>query len=128
MGSGLLTLTGKYRQIELLPEPSSMQSRFPGMLNLAPGPGNEWTEEEHAHISRLKRLCGQVPYWELDCKQTEAGDPWCIIYDHDHHRVVLHIARIDRRYLVVWPLQQRSETRATMAAAIDLILAEMAPT
>ena len=38
----------------------------------------------------------------------------------------IDIARIDRRYVVVWPLQHRSETRATMAAVFNLALAEMA--
>ena len=96
------------------------------MLNLAPGPGNYWTEEEHAHISRLEALCRDVGHWELECKHTDVCDPWCVIYDKYQHKVVLHVARIDRRYIVVWPLQQRSVSRATMAAAVDLVLAEMA--
>ena len=41
--------------------------------------------------------------WSLDCDHTDAGDPWCVIYDQQHHRIVLHIARIERRYVVVWP-------------------------
>ncbi len=83
------------RRVESLVGTDDYSAGFLRMLNLAPGPGNDWTEEEHAHIRRLGKVCHDVGQWELECKHTDAGDPWCIIYDQDQHGVVLHIARID---------------------------------
>jgi hypothetical protein len=61
----------------------------------------------------------------MECSHTDAGDPWCVIYDQHEHRIVLHIARIDRRYVIVSPILQRSVTKATMTAAVDLAVSEM---
>ena len=68
---------------------------------MAPSPGKEWTDDERSHIGRLETLCRSIDHWEMDCGFTDACDPWCVIYDRDEHRIVLHIARIDRRYVVV---------------------------
>jgi hypothetical protein len=57
----------------------------------------------------------------LECSQTDAGDPWCIIYDQQQG-IILHIARMDRQYVVVCPREQRSEKTSIMAVAIDLAL------
>jgi hypothetical protein len=48
------------------------------------------------------------------------GDPWCIIYDQHQQSIILHIARIDRQYVVVWPREQRSTKSTIMAVAIDI--------
>jgi len=50
------------------------------------------------------------------------GDPWCVVYDREHHRIILHIARIESQYVVVWPREQRSAKTAIMALAIDMAL------
>jgi hypothetical protein len=39
-----------------------------------------------------------------------------------HHRIILHIARIERQYVVVWPREQRSAKTAIMALAVDMAL------
>jgi hypothetical protein len=84
---------------------------------------SEWTDEERAEIERI-RAAYDGPECELECSHTDEGDPWCIIYDRNDHSVILHLARIDRRYFVVWPEQLRSVELATMKAAVDLIIAE----
>jgi hypothetical protein len=90
------------------------------MSSLAPPSGTNWTDQETAQIHRLRAACdGQ---FELECSKTDAGDPWCVLYDQDH-RVVLHLARIDRRYVIVWPLEHRSIKTATLEAAIDMVRA-----
>ena len=61
----------------------------------------------------------------MECKFTDAGDPWCVIYDRHEHRIMLHIARIDRRYVAVWPSREHSVNTATMKAAVDIALAEL---
>lgn len=42
------------------------------------------------------KRCVLRGHWTLECDHTHSGDPWCIIYDQQHHRIVLHIARIER--------------------------------
>jgi hypothetical protein len=58
----------------------------------------------------------------LECSQTDIGDPWCIVYDQEQHRIILHITRIEGQYVVVWPREQRSAKTAIMALAIDMAL------
>ncbi len=95
------------------------------MDQLPPGKGQDWTDAERAEIRRLEQVCRDAAHWELECSHTDAGDPWCVIYDRHSHRIVLHIARIDRRYVVVSSTQGRSGSKATMAAAVELALSEM---
>jgi hypothetical protein len=95
------------------------------MAGMAPSPGTDSTEDERAHIERLETLCRCTERWEMECSFTDAGDQWCVIYDLQEHRIVQHIARIDRRYVVVWPPRQRSVNMATMEAAVDKALAEL---
>jgi hypothetical protein len=44
------------------------------------------------------------------------------IYDQQDHRIVLHIARIERRYVVVWPRAGRSAETSSMTAAVEMAL------
>jgi hypothetical protein len=53
---------------------------------------------------------------------ADIGDPWCIVYDQEQHRIILHITRIEGQYVVVWPREQRSAKTAIMALAIDMAL------
>jgi hypothetical protein len=96
------------------------------MVALAPSPGTDWSDDERLQIARLEAHCRTRDYWELECRHTDAGDPWCIVYDRHEHRIVLHIARIERRYVVVWPAVGRSEARATIEGAVEIALAQLA--
>ena len=51
------------------------------MAMLPPLPGGDWSEGECAHIDRLRTACKNTEHWELESSRTDAGDPWCIIYD-----------------------------------------------
>jgi hypothetical protein len=97
------------------------------MAKMTPLPGVDWSEHEREQVNRLEALCKNAPHLELECSRTDAGDPWCVIYDREQHRTVLHIARIDRRYLIVWPDQQKSVRTATIAKAVDIAVAEIGP-
>ena len=97
------------------------------MAMLHPLPGGDWSEGGCAHIDRLRTACKNTEHWELESSCTDAGDPWWIIYDRHQDRIVLHFARIDRRYVIVWPQLSRSASRTTIAAAVDLALAEHVP-
>ena len=92
------------------------------MKAIPPRSGSDWTDNERAEIRRLEQLCDASQDWSLECSHTDAGDPWCIIYDQQQEGIILHIARIDRQYVVVWPREQRSEKSAIMAVAIDIAL------
>ena len=85
-------------------------------------PGKDWTDNERAEIRRLEKVCDASEHWTVECTQTDVGDPWCIVYDHQHHRIILHIARIEGQYVVVWPREQRSAKTTIMALAIDMAL------
>jgi hypothetical protein len=93
------------------------------MSSLAPPAGSSWTTQELAQTERLSAAC--KGHLELECGHTDVGDPWCIVYDKQHHRVVLHLARIDRRYVIVWPLEQRSMETARLKAALDMVRATL---
>jgi hypothetical protein len=92
------------------------------VMAIPPRPGSDWTDGEKAEIRQLEQLCHASEDWSLECSHTDAGDPWCIIYDQHQQGIILHIARIDRRYVLVWPREQRSEKTAIMAVAVDLAL------
>ena len=91
-------------------------------MTIPPRPGSDWTDDEWAEIGRLEKVCNASKYWLLECSYTDAGDRWCIIYDLDQQSIILHIARIDRQYVVVWPREHRFTRTAIMAVAIDIAL------
>jgi hypothetical protein len=96
------------------------------MSLLAPSAGREWTEAELVEIRRLKGSCERHGHQKLTCDQTDAGDPWCVIYDRTSDNTLLHLARIDRRYVVVF-LRNKTATHwfSTIRAAVDLALLEV---
>jgi hypothetical protein len=89
-------------------------------MAIPPPSGSDWTDDERAEIRRLEQLCDASKNLSLECSRTDAGDPWCIIFDQQQEGIILHIARIDRQYLIVWAREQRSEKSAIMAVAIDI--------
>jgi hypothetical protein len=96
------------------------------MSKLAPS-GSDWNENEREHIGRLAAVCREAADWEMECNRSDAGDPWCIVYDRKRDRTVLHLARIDRRYLIVWPEGSKPVRMATIAKAVDTALTEIGP-
>ncbi|MGB7774943.1 MAG: hypothetical protein WBL43_24415, partial [Pseudolabrys sp.] len=68
-------------------------------LSVTPRRG-DWTHQELCEIERIRAECAPLPGFELECAHTDEGDPWCIVYDHERELVVLHIARIDSRYVM----------------------------
>ena len=55
-----------------------------------------WSEHERAEIGRLEAVCSETNHWSLDCDHTDAGDPWCVICDHQHHRIGRYALRGDK--------------------------------
>lgn len=87
------------------------------MHSLLPPKSKDWTDPEGAEIERIRKICNEFSNLELECNRTDEGDPWCIVYDKSVDQILLHIARIDRRYVVVDP--QKGVIRCTsMVAAV----------
>jgi hypothetical protein len=95
------------------------------MQEMAPVPGTDWSSDERAYIRQLEARCRSGGDLELEYSFTDAGDPCCVVYDRHEHRIVMHIARSDRRYVVMWPQRRRSVNTATMEAAVEIALAEL---
>jgi hypothetical protein len=87
--------------------------------------GHDWTANERAEIRRLEKFCEASDDWILECSHTDAGDPWCVVYDERHQRIVVHIARLERRLVVVMPRAQRVAYTTSMTAAVEMALNEL---
>ena len=84
-----------------------------------------WSIPERIQIERIRNLCEKCPQLEFDGGQTDEGDPWCIVYDRERKQIVLHIARIDRRYVIVRASRPKPLTVAVLSAAINAALDEL---
>jgi hypothetical protein len=87
------------------------------MSNVISLPRRDWTEAEDAEIARLARACGTR--FQLECSHTDEGDPWCVVRESRNSTIIVHIAKIDRRYVIVVPFEGRSQRPDTMGAAVD---------
>jgi hypothetical protein len=84
-----------------------------------------WSVPERIQIQRIRYLCEKSPQLEFDGGQTDEGDPWFIVYDCERKQVLLHIARIDRRYVIVRASRPKPLTVAVLSAAINAALNEL---
>ena len=82
----------------------------------------EWTDGEQREIERLQMKCDRARTWGLECSHTDEGDPWCIIHDIENETVLLHIARIQREYVIAFPVTGEVRKRRTMESAVNLAL------
>jgi hypothetical protein len=81
-----------------------------------------WSVPERIQIERIRYLCERCQRLEFDGGQTDEGDPWFIVYDREREQVVLHIARIDRRYVMARASRSKPLTVASLSAAVDAAL------
>jgi hypothetical protein len=84
-----------------------------------------WSIPERIQIERIRYVCDKCPQLELDGGQTDEGDPWVLVYDCDREQVVLHIARIERRYVMARASRSKPLTAASLSAAVDAALDEL---
>jgi hypothetical protein len=89
-------------------------------LSALPPTCGDWTASERKEIGRLT-VCTREFGLDLECGCTDAGDPWCVIYDL-HSEVIIHIARIARRFVIAWPPAAKSARVASLRVAVDLAL------
>ena len=84
----------------------------------------DWSPQELHEIDRVRALCDQRSGLELECSHTDEGDPWCIVYDQTRGRIILHVAKIDRCYVVVTP-PRKSVRATTMSQAVEIALKDL---
>ena len=84
-----------------------------------------WSVPERIQIERIRYLCEKCPQLEFDGGKTDEDDPWFLVYDRDREQVVLHIARIDRRYVMVRASRPKPLTVTSLSAAVDAALDEL---
>jgi hypothetical protein len=81
---------------------------------------------QSASRSSLFAICARdAPSWNLTAGQTDEGDPWCIVYDREREQVVLHIARINRRYVMARASRPKPITVAILSTAVDAALDDL---
>lgn len=95
------------------------------MLDLSPSSGQNWTNAERQELGRLDVACRAAGHWHLEFGRTDEGDPWVTVYDQQDQTVVVHVARIDRRYIAVGPDERRLTWTATLRAAINRAVVEI---
>ncbi len=73
------------------------------MLSWLPPDHEDWNDPEQREIERIRAACVDHPDLELEGSRTDEGDPWFIVYEPERERIILHLARIDRCYVLVLP-------------------------
>jgi hypothetical protein len=90
-------------------------------INFFPEASVDWTSNEKLELERL-RDAYPSPQFEMECDSTEDGDPWCVVSDPTLDRVIVHIARIERSYVVIFPERNLSKRVAQLRTAVDLVV------
>ena len=97
------------------------------MLSWVPRDHEDWNDPEQREIERIRAACVDHPDLELEGSRTDEGDPWFIVCAREpRERIILHLARIDRCYVLVLPCRSRLERVASMTQAVGIALREIA--
>jgi hypothetical protein len=91
-------------------------------LSLVAPDHGDWSDQEHREIDRIRAVCEKHEELVLEASRTDEGDPWCIVYDCRRDVAILHLARIDRRYVIAWPCRSRLQRTACIASAAEIAL------
>ena len=81
-----------------------------------------WSYLERCELDRVGAKCERYPQLELEGGHTDEGDPWCVVCNQEDEGVILHIARIDGRYVIIWPGEPRVQRTSSIAAAVAIAL------
>jgi hypothetical protein len=84
--------------------------------------GRGWTQLELCEIDRIRTACRECLQIELIAGDSDEGDPWCIVCSRGGERIILHIARIDRSYVIAWPCRSKLQRTTSITSAADLAL------
>ena len=81
-----------------------------------------WTQQGLRELDRIRAEC--TPHSSFDAVIDE-GEFWCIVWDREREFVVLHIARIDCRYVMARANHPKLFTAPSLSAAINAALDEL---
>ena len=59
----------------------------------------DWSNGEKCELVRLHQTF-PPPAFEIECGTSDHQDPWCVVTDCSRDEIIIHIARIDRHYIV----------------------------
>lgn len=86
----------------------------------------DWTQMERARLEELARhFATHAPGVEAVFGVSEDGDPWCVVKD-EHEDVLVHVARIDGRFVVHYAVNDAVDEGADLHAALGRRLGDVA--
>ena len=96
-------------------------SRMKTVAKLAPD-RTPWTMRELVRLTQMQRAlvrCGL----RVDCEHgtTDEGDPFTDFCEVGTGKLVVHVARIDRRYVIAWPDGSSVTRTHDLGRAVDLV-------
>ena len=80
-----------------------------------------WSAEENDQLRPLGEVADRLSM-TVESGSTDEGEPWYVLEAADG-RVALHVARVDRRYVVAWPHRQGSVKVSSLSRAVDVAVA-----
>ena len=91
------------------------------IAKLAPG-GIPWTMRELVRLTQMQRALARYGL-RVECEHgtSDEGDPFTDVYAVGTGKLVVHIARIGRRYVIAWPDRPAATWTYDLARAIDLV-------
>ena len=98
---------------------------YHSMTSWAPMNHGCWSDRELQAIHCIRDACKAFLAIELEGGHSDEGDPWCIIHDSKRRQVILHIARIDRHYVVVCPGRSQVYRISYLTAAVEAAFREL---
>lgn len=81
----------------------------------------KWTRSEQAMLADMQQaLLLQGLVTSCEHGETDQGEPWTVIFRSSDDAMVAHVARIDGRYVLLWP-DGASATAAETARMTKLL-------
>jgi hypothetical protein len=79
----------------------------------------------HRGAAELDRLGGALrtamKAVQVECRRTDEGQPWCTVRDeNDRDRVLVHVARAEHAYILLWPQDGRWERVQEVRPPVEL--------
>jgi len=84
---------------------------------IAPRSGSDWTEPELQLLRPLGMVCKANDGIEVAFGRTDEQDPWCTFQAAEE--IICCLARIDRHYILSFPLLNRTISSTTLEPLIE---------
>lgn len=82
--------------------------------------GKGWTPQDRADLERVRHVL-RAAGLDVDTDEgvTDEGDPWFVIYRPQDDEVLVHIARVDGRYVIDGPALRRPERGGSLRELVE---------